>query len=198
MFSLDALLAFMLFALVSSVTPGPNNVMLMTSGTNFGLRATVPHMFGVSIGFCVVLTVVGLGLAALFDAFPAARTVLTVVSVAYLLYLAAKIAMTKTAPTPTERSKPMTFVAALAFQWVNPKGWSMALTTATAYVPKDEPAGLLVITLIFGLINLPCCAVWVVMGVHVRRWLDAPRKLRTFNIVAAILLVVSVIPVIWS
>jgi len=195
--NLDVAVAVSLFAVVSSITPGPNNLMLMTSGMNFGVRKTVPHIVGVSAGFSFMMLVVGLGLGRVFEAFPVAHTVLRVASVAYLLYLAFKIATTTTAPTPTAASttaKPMGFLGAAAFQWVNPKAWTMSMTAVTAYVPKESTSTLLLVVLMFGLINLPCCSVWALAGVHLRRWLSSPRRLRVFNVVAALALVASLIP----
>lgn len=197
----DLILALCAFAFVSSITPGPNNLMLMASGTNFGLVRTVPHMLGVTIGFVVMVVLMGAGLASVFAAFPVAHTVLKVVSLVYLLYLAWKIA---TAPAPqaaaqTGGAKPFTFVQAALFQWVNPKAWAMVLTAVTAYtVPAQPVASLLLITLVFGLINLPSVWVWVFLGVQMRRFLDDPAKLRAFNITAALLLVASLYPIVFG
>ncbi len=121
------LAALAAFALVSSITPGPNNMMLMASGANFGLRRTVPHALGVGIGFTLMIVLVGVGLMGLFDLFPVLNIALKVVSVVYLLWLAWKIANAAAPDTDTgARGKPMTFVQAMLFQWVNPKAWSMA------------------------------------------------------------------------
>ncbi len=120
--TLDLILALIAFALVSSITPGPNNLMLMASGANFGLKRTVPHMLGVSIGFVFMVVLVGAGLVQVFDAYPVSYTVLKVVSVAYLLYLAWKIGSNRKPPKGAKTgSKQMTFLQAAAFQWVNPK-----------------------------------------------------------------------------
>jgi threonine/homoserine/homoserine lactone efflux protein len=140
---------------------------------------------------------VGLGAGQVFHAFPLARTILTALCTTYLLYLAWKIA---TAPPPSEdaqtRAKPMRFLEAALFQWVNPKGWTMALTAVTAYAPSDDLVfGYALIALVFGLVNLPSATVWMSMGVQLRRFLADPRARRTFNIVAALLLVGSLYPV---
>jgi threonine/homoserine/homoserine lactone efflux protein len=184
------------FAVASSITPGPNNIMLMTSGTNFGFRRTVPHMLGVSLGFALMIVLVGLGLAELFARYPVAHQVLKWVSVAYLLYLAWKIA---TARPPSEagaaKGVPMTFVQAALFQWVNPKAWTMALTGVTVYMPPVDPwLGLLLVAALFGAINLPCVGLWAAMGVKLRSWLGDARRLRQFNVAAAVLLVGSLYP----
>lgn len=193
----DMLAALAAFALVSSITPGPNNLMLMASGTNFGFARSVPHLLGVSIGFVLMLVVVGAGLGAALEAWPAAMLALKLVSAAYLLYLAWKIA-TAAAPSATEHdtaSRPLTFVQAAAFQWVNPKAWTMALTAMTVYVPADDRAlGVLVVALVFGAVNLPSVGIWTAAGVQLRRLLHRPRALRAFNITAALLLVGSLYP----
>ncbi len=186
------LAALAAFAVVSSITPGPNNMMLMASGANFGLRRTVPHALGVGIGFTLMIVLVGVGLMGLFDLFPALNLVLKVVSVAYLLWLAWKIA--NAAAPDTEggtRSKPMTFVQAMLFQWVNPKAWSMALTAIALYAPDRNLGAVLLVAVIFGLINLPSTSLWAVMGQVLRGWLSSPARLRAFNWTMATLLVGS-------
>lgn len=186
------LLALSAFALVSSITPGPNNMMLMASGANFGLRRTVPHALGVGIGFTVMIVLVGVGLMGLFDLFPVLNLVLKVVSVAYLLWLAWKIANAAAPDTAGNAGgKPMTFVQAVLFQWVNPKAWSMALTAIALYAPDRNLFAVLLVALVFGVINLPSTSLWAVMGVSLRGWLSSPARLKAFNWTMAILLVGS-------
>lgn len=202
MLAIDTLLALAAFAFVSSITPGPNNLMLMASGTNFGFARTVPHMLGVAIGFVVMLILVGGGIAWIFQAIPTAYTVLKVASIAYLLYLACKIATAKP-PTSDGNAKgvgrPLSFMQAAAFQWVNPKAWSMALTAVSVYVPAEQRAvGLVVVGLIFGLINLPSVGAWALLGVQMRRFLSDPKALRVFNVSAALLLLASLYPIIFD
>lgn len=192
---IQTLPALSAFAFVSSITPGPNNLMLMASGTNFGFRRTVPHLMGVVFGFVLMIVLVGLGLAELFVRYPLAHETLKWLSVAYLLYLAWKVA---TATPPGEGSaagRPLTFLQAALFQWVNPKAWTMALTGVTVYLPPVDPwIGLALVAGLFGLINLPCVGLWAAMGVKLRRWLGDRRRLRVFNAGAALLLVVSLYP----
>lgn len=186
------LLALSAFALVSSITPGPNNMMLMASGANFGLRRTVPHALGVGIGFTLMIILVGLGLMGLFDLFPILNMVLKVVSVVYLLWLAWKIANAAAPDTASgARGKPMTFVQAMLFQWVNPKAWSMALTAIALYAPDRNFGAVLLVAVVFGLINLPSTSLWAVMGQVLRGWLSSPARLRAFNWTMAVLLVGS-------
>jgi threonine/homoserine/homoserine lactone efflux protein len=186
------LAALSAFALVSSITPGPNNMMLMASGANFGLRRTVPHALGVGFGFTLMIVLVGVGLMGLFDLFPILNTVLKVVSVAYLLWLAWKIANAAAPTTDGDaRGKPMTFVQAMLFQWVNPKAWTMALSAIALYAPDRNVVAVLLVAVVFGIVNLPSTSIWAVMGQALRGWLSSPARLRAFNWTMAALLVGS-------
>ncbi|WP_447762338.1 LysE family translocator [Sphingopyxis panaciterrae] len=186
------LVALSAFALVSSITPGPNNMMLMASGANFGLRRTVPHALGVGVGFTLMIILVGVGLMGLFDLFPILNLVLKVVSVAYLLWLAWKIANAAAPDTSgSAQGKPMTFVQAMLFQWVNPKAWSMALSAIALYAPDRNFAAVLLVAVVFGIVNLPSTSLWAVMGQALRGWLSSPARLRAFNWTMAALLVGS-------
>jgi threonine/homoserine/homoserine lactone efflux protein len=200
MISHELFLGLIAFAFVSSATPGPNNLMLMASGTNFGFARTIPHMLGVSGGFMVMVVLVGLGLAKLFEVFPLLRLGLKIISVAYLVYLAWKIA-TSSAPKEDVASgaKPMSFIGASLFQWVNPKAWTMALGAVAAYVPPSNPiGGLFIVAAVFGAINLPVVSAWAIMGVQLRRFLQDPIRLRIFNVTAALLLLASLYPVVFD
>lgn len=187
--------AFVTFALVSSITPGPNNLMLLASGANFGLRRTVPHMLGISVGFTVMIVLVGAGLMGLFDAVPASYTMLKIVSVAYLLWLAWKIADAGAPREGRAGGTPLTFLQAAAFQWVNPKSWTMALTAITIYAPDRGLSAIALVALIFGLINLPSVGSWALIGLQMQRLLADPGRLRAFNRTMAALLVASLWPV---
>jgi threonine/homoserine/homoserine lactone efflux protein len=194
---LETLPALALFALVTSVTPGPNNLMLMASGANFGFRRTVPHMLGVGLGFVLMTFLVGIGLAGLFQTYPLAVTALEVVSVVYMLWLAWKIAH---AAAPKDRQAggtPMTFLQAAAFQWVNPKAWAMALTAVTVYAPDRSLWAVAAVSVIFGAINLPSVSLWTLIGQQLRRILTNARRLTIFNRTMAGLLVLSLAPVLW-
>ncbi|MCX7587880.1 LysE family translocator [Phenylobacterium sp. 58.2.17] len=192
----ELLAALALFAFVSSITPGPNNTMLMASGANFGFRASIPHMIGVSGGFLLLVVAVGLGLGGLFAAYPELHDVLAVAGGLYLLWLAWKIATSSGLGMGEAGARPQTFLQAAAFQWVNPKAWAMALGAVTAYAPRDGyVANILVVSVIFTAINLPCVASWTGFGVGLRRFLDRPAVLRAFNVGMALLLVLSLAPV---
>jgi threonine/homoserine/homoserine lactone efflux protein len=182
------------FAFVSSITPGPNNMMLMASGANFGMRRTVPHMLGVAIGFTVMIVLVGIGLVGLFEAWPPLFMILKVVSALYLLWLAWKIA---TAPSPTAdgtvAGQPMTFLQAALFQWVNPKAWTMALTAIAVYAGSRSVLAVVGVAAVFGAVNLPSVGVWAAMGQYLRRWMNDDTKRRAFNWGMAALLVSSLV-----
>jgi threonine/homoserine/homoserine lactone efflux protein len=191
----EILSALVLFAFATSVTPGPNNLMLMASGANYGFRRTVPHMLGISIGHMLMVVILGLGLAQVFTAFPAAHTILKVLSVAYMLYLAWRIA---TAAPPGEAEptgRPFTFLEAAAFQWVNPKAWAMALTAVSVYAPGQSVAAVLIVAAAFAAVNLPSVSVWTALGTQLRRWLTTATRLRRFNLAMAVLLILSLWPV---
>jgi len=194
--SYDLLIALAAFALVSSITPGPNNLMLMASGANFGFRRTIPHMLGIGLGFTLMIVLVGAGLVQIFDAYPVSHTILKVVSVLYLLWLAWKIA-NAAPPSGTKQTEgtPFTFLQAALFQWVNPKAWTMALTAITVYAPDRSLWAVLIVSAVFGLINLPSVSVWTVLGQQMARLLTSAARLRAFNWTMAALLVASLYPV---
>ena len=189
----DLILALCAFAFVTSVTPGPNNMMLMASGANFGLRRTVPHMLGVSLGFGGMVWVLGLGFDRVIAANPALSQALTWISMVYMLWLAWKIATAAPPDSVGTQGRPMTFLQAAAFQWVNPKAWAMALGALSAYAAGV--GGALVVALIFALVNLPTVAIWAVAGQGLRGFLASPGRLRLFNAVMALLLIASMLPV---
>ncbi|TDF38664.1 LysE family translocator [Alteromonadaceae bacterium M269] len=193
--SYELISALVLFAFVSSITPGPNNLMLMSSGLNYGFRLTLPHLLGVAIGFTLMIVLVGLGVMTLFDAFPVSYQILKVLSIVYLLYLAGKIALSSEADTNSfAKAKPMTFIQAALFQWVNPKAWTMALTAITIYAPTRSLIAILAVALVFGLVNLPCVSLWVMTGKKMQVILKERKHLKVFNVTMAVLLVLSLYP----
>lgn len=182
------------FALVATITPGPNNIMVMTSGANFGFRPTTPHLLGIVIGFLFMVMLAGLGLMALFDSFPALNFVLKTASIIYLLFLAWKIANATPPEAEAETGRPLTFLQGAAFQWVNPKAWAMGLTAITLYAPDHSLASVAVIAIAFTAIGLPAISLWAVMGIALRQFLSNRVRLRTFNFAMAFLLVASLYP----
>ena len=192
-----------LFMLVSSITPGPNNTMLMASGVHFGYRRTVPHLMGVQLGFGFMLIAVGLGLHAVLAQFPAFYDVVRFAGAAYMVWMAWSLASAR--PQFQEQAaieqsaqnepKPLGFWGAVLFQWVNPKAWVMAVTIMSAYVPPG--AGLLQIAplgLMFALLGFPCSSVWVGFGSALRSYLQDAFRMRVFNCSMAAALLASLYP----
>ncbi len=194
--TLDVLSALVAFAFVTSITPGPNNLMLMASGANFGFQRTVPHMLGVALGFVAMAFLVGLGLERVIFAVPQIELALKIVSVAYMLWLGWKIAHSAPPREGTAGGVPMTFVQAAAFQWLNPKAWAMALSAISLYAGDRSVLSLLIVAGVFGAVNLPSVSVWALAGTQLRRVLTNPARLRVFNWGMAALLVASLVFVI--
>ncbi len=192
---IELLSALAVFAFVTSITPGPNNLMLMASGANYGFRRTVPHMLGIGIGFTLMLLMVGAGLMRVFDAWPPAHDVLKVVSVAYMLWLAWKTATAAGISKSDAHGRPMTFLQGAAFQWVNPKAWAMSLTAITVYAPDRSGLAILAVALVFGAINLPSVSTWTIAGQQMARVLTNHARRRAFNWTMALLLIASLVPV---
>lgn len=192
----EVLIALIGFAVASSITPGPNNLMLMASGANYGLRRTVPHMLGISLGHAFMVAMVGMVLLQVFETYPVLNIALKVLSATYMLWLAWKIANAVAPEAREVTGKPFTFLQAAAFQWVNPKAWFMAITAISAYAPQNQGIviGSLIVAGVFAATNLPSITLWAWMGVQVRRWLGTAKRLRVFNVSMAVLLVVSLYP----
>lgn len=192
---LDVFLALMGFAFVTVITPGPNNLMLMVSGANFGFRRTLPHMLGIGIGFPAMVALVGVGALRLFEAWPAARTGLAVLCGVYLLYLAWKIAQATPPDGTRAAGRPLTFWQAAAFQWVNPKAWTMALSAITLYAGTREVQAVLLVAGVYVVVSGVSTASWTLLGLRIGQVLHSPRRLRWFNRAMAVLLLASVLPV---
>ncbi len=193
----DVLLALVIFAFVASITPGPNNLMLLASGLNFGIRRTMPHMLGIGIGFTVMVFGVGLGLGQIFKIFPVLYTILKIAGLTYMLWLAWNIARSGPVGEGQARGRPMTFLEAALFQWINPKAWIMAISATASYTDPDNYfVSVVIMALVFGATNLPSISTWVFAGVGLRRFLDDPVRLRIVNITMALLLVASLYPVV--
>lgn len=192
----DQILALAVFSFVAFATPGPNNLMLMTSGLNYGFRRTVPHLLGVDLGFCAMIVVVGLGFRPLFEAYPWVYTVMKILGTGYLLYLAWLIARAGPVEHGAERGRPFTFLQAAAFQWVNPKAWGIAIGIITAYVPQQNFAfNVVLVALLLIIPSVPVSGSWVLFGTRLKSFLQSPAALRRFNMVMALLLVASLYPV---
>lgn len=195
--SLDHLLALIAFAVVMAGTPGPNNMMVLASGLNFGFRRTLPHMFGIAIGFGVMCALVGLGLGQVFTRWPVIYTVMKVAGALYLLWMALAIARSGPIEGGGERGAPFTFLQGAMFQWVNPKAWVIAVGAVSAYtLPAQYFTSVLIIAVAMTLVTVPCVMVWTGFGSVLRRYLSDPRFVRWFNLAMALLLVASLWPII--
>ncbi|ODS54832.1 MAG: lysine transporter LysE [Agrobacterium sp. SCN 61-19] len=193
--SVDTLLALVLFAFATSITPGPNNMMLFASGVNFGFRRTVPHMLGIGAGFLSLLIGVGMGLGAVLHAYPPAFIALKVAGGLYLLWIAWKIGSSRSMGDGEAKARPMTFLGAAAFQWVNPKAWVMAVTAMAVYPnPEHYALTVAIVALVFAAVNVPSVSTWAGFGSALREWLSVPVRLKWFNITMAVLLVLSLWP----
>ncbi len=194
---LQWLIAVAGFCFVTCFTPGPNNTMLMASGLNFGIARTLPHLLGVSLGFPVMVFAVGLGVASVFQAYPPLYTALKVISIVYLLWLALQIAMADTVKTDGGGSKPLTFLQAAAFQWVNPKAWIMAVGISATYLVAGQFwASLVVFSGIFLISGLCSSSTWALGGAGLRALIGNRAWVRAINIALALVLVASLWPIV--
>jgi threonine/homoserine/homoserine lactone efflux protein len=196
--SQDLILSLITFAFVTAMTPGPNNTMLLTSGVNFGFNRTRPHVLGVTIGFTIMILAVGLAIGRIFTAFPTLFSGLRIVSIAYLLWLAWRIATAGTSnPVVTDEVRPMTFFEAALFQWVNPKGWMVALSVAANYVSPDNLwADLVLLSAVFLVISLISATSWAFFGTSLRPLLQDPTSVRIFNVAMGVALAASLWPIV--
>src|SRR3982074_274934 len=177
--------------------PGPNNIMLLSSGLTYGFRRTRPDGAGMAIGFAFMVGAVGLGLGTIFIAYPVLQTILKYAGAAYLIYLAAAIAMSEpVAPDQDNRRGPMTFWGAAMFQWVNAKGWVMVIGTITAYAAIAAfPWSIVIQTAISLVMGTLSTVAWALFGSALRPLLKSSRMVRAFNILMAVLLLASLYPV---
>jgi threonine/homoserine/homoserine lactone efflux protein len=195
--------ALFLFTIATSITPGPNNLMIMTSGVNYGFRRSLPHLFGIDIGFVLMIIGVGLGISQLFELVPQLLVWLKLAGIIYLCYLAYRIATSPTKPLVAEvldemKSRPLSFLQAALFQWVNPKAWIMIIGAIVTYTNSglDYPLQIGIIALFFLFLGTPCTFMWLGFGTALKRYLAKPIHLKIFNIVMASLLLLSLVPVI--
>ncbi|WP_438747632.1 LysE family translocator [Pararhizobium sp. O133] len=191
----DTFFALFLFAFTTSITPGPNNMMLFASGVNFGFTRTIPHMIGIGAGFLTLLIAVGLGLGAILHSVPLLYTALKFAGGAYLIWIAWKIGTSRSLSDGQTGTAPMTFLQAAAFQWINPKAWVMAVTAMATYTSEQSYLfSVMIVGIIFAIVNVPSVSTWAGFGSALRQWLSHPVRLKWFNITMAVLLVLSLWP----
>ncbi len=189
-----------MFAIIAAVTPGPNNVMLTTTGLNFGVRRGLPHLVGICIGLLVMLALIGLGFGSLFELYPILHEAIRIIGIVYLLYLSWKLASASGGVGHIDQDKPIHFWQAAAFQWVNPKAWIMGSSALAAYTSLDGNffTQVAIICFSFAVITFPCAGAWLVFGAGLQRFLRDPGHLKLFNMAMALLLAASILPVVWE
>lgn len=191
--------SLILFTFVAGITPGPNNLMLIVSGLNHGIQKSLPHYFGVCIGFALMVAIIGFGLGAFFLNFPSMYLSIKILGISYLLFLAWKIANAGNMQAKKGLRKPLTFLQGAAFQWVNPKAWVIAIGALAAFTIQNHMAeSVIAIVLVYLVMGLITMGLWLVLGQALQRFLKEEKRIRLFNIVMAALLVLSVIPMILS
>lgn len=197
--SLDSLIALFGILAAATWTPGPNNLMLASSGATFGFRATIPHIAGVALGFGFMLFAVALGMGGIFEQLPILHEILKWVGAALLMWVAWRIANTKSPGEPGARTKPFNFIQAAAFQWINPKGWAMCVALVGQFMQGEHliltAAILALVSILTGTMS---ASGWAAFGKMLQRWLKSPVRLKVFNISMAGVIVVGVIFVLWS
>lgn len=188
--------SLLLFCVSSSITPGPNNLMILMSGINFGVKRSLPHYFGILFGFSAMVFLVGMGLARVFARFPILHQVIKYLGAIYMLYLAYQIIRSSSSLKDVKSAhRPLSFFKAVLFQWVNPKAWVMGIGAVSAFTVINLPmtSQVVIISFIYLLVGIPCIAFWLLGGVAVRRYMNNPRHLQIFNVTMGILLIASII-----
>tara|TARA_R110001583_G_scaffold34122_4_gene114839 strand:+ start:2105 stop:2719 length:615 start_codon:yes stop_codon:yes gene_type:complete len=195
---LELFFVVLFFGLSAGITPGPNNIMLMTSGMNFGIKNSIPHISGVCIGFPIMVILIGLGFSIVFEQYPILHEVIKIIGLAYLLYLSWLIASASPDRLESKKSKPFTFLQAALFQWVNPKAWVVATSSISAYTTLNDAIyrQVLIIAGAFFFAALITAGTWLVFGKGIKQILQSAKQQRMFNIAMALVLVASVFPVI--
>ena len=191
-------LSILIFAVSTTITPGPNNIMIMASGINYGIKKSIPHLFGICLGIPIMIIMIGLGFSIVFKMYPFLHVVIKILGVLYLIYLAWLIASSSPESFKNNKSQPLTFIQGILFQWVNPKAWVIATSAISAYTTasSDINTQVILITLIFLTVEFPCVGVWLIFGTAIKRYLKSDKMQRSFNICMALLLIASIMPVI--
>ena len=199
-YSLTMLLSITSFTLAGVMTPGPNNIMLLSSGLTYGYKNTIPHILGVMLGFPLMVIFVGLGIGAVFEVFPMLFTILKVIGVSYLFWMAWQIANSNGDIKTSKNNKPFSFLQAATFQWVNPKAWVMAITSTLSFITNPEHGfvQVCIIAFIYMLSGFVSTNSWTLGGVYLKKLIKNALHVRIFNVTMAVLIVASVLPVIFE
>ena len=191
------LLSIFSFAIATAFSPGPNNLMLLSSGLTFGYKKTIPHILGVMVGFPIMVIAVGLGVERVFEMFPKLYDILKVLGLGYLLWMAWQIANSSGSMSSDDgkRQKPFTFIQAGLFQWLNPKAWIMAITATTSFTTSSTHLFLqiMIIAFVYLLVGIGSTNAWALGGLFLQRIISNERRVKIFNVCMAILIVLSVV-----
>lgn len=191
----STLLPFLLFSLSMTITPGPNNALVLASGARVGVRRTLPLVLGISLGVSLQLAVVGLGLGFVFEALPSLHLLLSIAGFAYLLMLTWRLATSGPIRIDTESEATMGAVGGAAFQWLNPKAWTLCISAAAAYIPLEHHGlNVALAAVLLGSMSIPCVGIWALAGSALRQWLADTQRARLFNFSMALTLLVATIP----
>lgn len=195
MTDLAVLLPFLLFCFILTATPGPNNALVLTSGAQVGVRRTLPLIIGIAIGVGLQLALLGLGLGVVFAALPGLHLLLTALGLAYLLLLAWRIANSGPIRLDTEANAPLGLLGGAAFQWINPKAWTVSISAAATYIPmQSHSLNVMLAATLLALVSLPCVGIWALAGSALRTWLTDARRARWFNLAMAATLLAATLP----
>lgn len=190
--TLSSILSFLIYALVTSITPGPNNIMLASSGITFGFRRSIPHILGIGFGFSLMVFLVGIGIGSILIQHQLVYEFLKLVGIVYLLYLTYQIFKSDAVDKAERANKPLSFQQAAIFQWVNPKAWVMTLGAVTTYTSSSNTfLVFMCIAILYGLVSIPSVGIWAYVGEKAQYLLNNRKKVHYFNMIMACLLFVS-------
>ncbi len=195
-------ISLLLTSIILCIVPGPNNLMIMASGLNFRYKDTYPHILGITVGAFILFAVVGLGLGKFFENHPLVHYVLSIMACVYLLFLAVKFGSIKPQNMSEEQyGRPLSFLQALLFQWVNPKVWAVSISLIAIYTYHTAHGNfyfrLLVVATVFTFSVFITKFVWLFCGVSAKKYLNTPLRQRIFNISTGVLLAIAVIPILY-
>ena len=191
MISTELTFALVSFYFVMFVTPGPNNIMLFASGVKYGFKKTIPHILGIPLGHFIQISLVAAGLGFVFQTYPMVKQVLKIIGCLYLFFLAYRMFGSLNMKESTKTGRPLKFYEAALFQILNPKAWVIAITAVSVFFPKDESfiTGLLFLTCIAPIVNLPSISIWVLFGSSIRVLISNLTVKKTIEVILAVLLV---------
>lgn len=191
------LIPFLVFAIVMTGTPGPNNAMVLVSGAKVGVARTMPLVIGIALGVSLQFVLLGLGLGSVFDAMPVLHTVLGVIGAAYILWLSWRIATSGPLKISEDGRPPMGILAGASFQWINPKAWALSISASATYVPvENHVLNLSLAGAMLAVLSILCVGVWAIGGVALRQILTRPNYSLAFNISMSVILILTTMPAI--